>query len=100
MEIKGRRSLAKMSGAQNRQYDNDIGGGSLIVRRICFQEATRKGSGKKYDFYCGRYVTAIYTYCENCSFSDCGQGGFIPIKGLRALADTVAIRECRFLPER
>ena len=36
-------------------------------------------------------------FVEDCSFSNCGESGFIPVRGLKGtFADTVAIRRCNF----
>ena len=34
---------------------------------------------------------------EDCAFSDCGEGGFVPVRGLKGtFADSVVIRRCSF----
>ncbi|NLZ51533.1 MAG: poly(beta-D-mannuronate) lyase [Rikenellaceae bacterium] len=102
MEIRAAEGASPKMLFRGRKTDNMItisDGGSLIVRGIAFSgEATPGKALAKSMISTAADMLQPYTLIvENCSFSDCGQGGFIPIRGLKGtFADTVAIRECRF----
>lgn len=74
-------------------------GGSLTVRGIRFSgrltpgRSLAKGIISTDDNMVEPYILVV----EDCTFSDCGEGGFIPIRGLKGtFAESVTIRGCSF----
>ncbi len=75
------------------------GAGSLTVRGVKFSgrltpgRSLAKGIISTDDTMIEPYSLLV----ENCSFSDCGESGFVPIRGLKgSFAESVTIRGCSF----
>ncbi len=74
-------------------------GGSLVVRGIRFSgrltpgRSLAKGIISTDDNMVEPYTLTV----EECSFSDCGESGFVPIRGLKGtFAESVTVRGCSF----
>ena len=102
MEIRAADGASPLMVYRGRKSDNMItiaDGGSLKVRGIAFSGTLTAGrSLAKGIISTAADMIEPYTLTvEDCSFADCGESGFIPIKGMKGtFADTVAIRRCRF----
>ena len=74
-------------------------GGSLTVRGIRFDGRLAPGRSLAAGIISTDkdMITPYTLTVEDCSFENCTEGGFIPIKGTKGtFADTVAIRRCSF----
>ena len=74
-------------------------GGSLTVRGIRFSGRLTPGrSLADAIISTAKDMTTPYTLTvEDCSFEDCGESGFNPIRGMKGtFADSVVIRRCNF----
>lgn len=74
-------------------------GGSLTVRGIRFSGRLTPGrSLAKGIISTDDNMTEPYTLLvEDCSFTDCGESGFVPIRGLKGtFAESVTVRGCSF----
>lgn len=74
-------------------------GGSLTVRGIRFSGRLTPGrSLAKGIISTDENMVQPYTLVvENCTFSDCGESGFIPVRGLKGtFAESVTVRGCTF----
>lgn len=85
-----------------RKGDNMIticDGGSLTVRGIRFSGRLTPGRSLAKGIIStdDNMVTPYSLTVEDCCFSDCGESGFIPIRGLKgSFAESVTVRGCSF----
>lgn len=87
------------AGKKSRNMITICDGGSLTVNGIRFSgrltpgRSLAKGIISTDDNMVEPYSLVV----EDCTFSDCGEGGFIPVRGLKGtFADSVTIRGCTF----
>lgn len=95
----GTSPVLSFGGRKSGNFITIFDGGSLYIEGIGFDGTLIPGKANAKGFIStGKDMTMPYKLeVRNCSFRNCGEGGFIPIKGLKGtFADSVTVKGCRF----